>query len=125
VTVGGVLARWELLRPLVRTVPSPINPTKHYHEFNVLFANSIDFGSKDAKTSVIAMHTVLALNKVQLKLDLGRKELDITFPLKLDDKMRKFRFRLPIALLSHIYKDTTRRHGQTLRISTSILRAKV
>jgi RNA-dependent RNA polymerase len=62
------------------------------------------------------MHTVYAPGKIQLKLDLDRKELDIKFPLKLGDTMRKFRFRLPITLLSHIYKDTKRRPGQTALI---------
>jgi RNA-dependent RNA polymerase len=116
VKVGPVLARWELSRPLVRTIPSPINPTKHYHEFNILFANSVDFGTKDEKTSLVAMHTVFAPGKVQLKLDLDRKALDIMFPLKLGDTMRKFRFRLPIARLSHIYKETKRRPGQNALI---------
>ena len=97
----------------VRTVPSPVNPSRHYHEYNILFANSVDFGTKDAEKSMIVMHSVGARSRVQLKLDLERKELDIQFPLEVDDNMRKFRFRLPIAQLSHVYRSVTSVEGQT------------
>lgn len=55
---------------------------------------------------MIAMHTAQGQGQVQITLNLDRKELDIQFPQKVGNEMRKFRFRLPIALLSHIYKDT-------------------
>jgi RNA-dependent RNA polymerase len=97
----------------VRSVPSPVDPSKVYHEVNILFANSIDFGMQDATMSMIAMHTVHARGKVQLMLNLDRKELDIQFPLTVSSKTRRFRFRLPIALLSHVYKDPNCDSGQT------------
>jgi RNA-dependent RNA polymerase len=116
VIVGQARVRWESYNFSPRTVPSPVNPNKNYNELNVLFANSIDFGAKDGKMSVVVMHTVHAPEKVQLKLDLARKELDIQFPLKLGDETRKFRFRLPIAHLSRIYKDANSVPGQTALI---------
>jgi RNA-dependent RNA polymerase len=98
------------------TVPSPVDPSKHYQERNILFANSVDFGTQDAKKSLIKMHSVHAPGQVQLMLNLDRKELDVQFPLKLGTATRKFRFRLPIALLSHIYKDVNSVRGQTALI---------
>ena len=116
VVIGHAVARWDTMDPFVRTVPSPVNPSKHYHEFNILFANSISFGTNDAELSMIAMHTVEADGRVRLMLNLDRKELDIQFPLEVGGKMRNLRFRLPIALLSHIYKDANQGPGQTALI---------
>jgi len=45
-------------------------------------------------------------------LNLSRKELDVQFPLKINNEIRKFRFRLPISLLSHIYRVPDRETGQ-------------
>ncbi|KAF2132226.1 RdRP-domain-containing protein [Dothidotthia symphoricarpi CBS 119687] len=91
------------------TVVSPVNPAKVYYEFNILFANSIEFGTRTADMTMVSMHTVDAPGKVQVMLSLKRKEVDIQFPLNINNqssngKPRKFRFRLPISLLSHIYK---------------------
>lgn len=91
------------------TIASPVNPAKEYFEFNILYANSIEFGVKTADMTMVSMHTVDTPGKVQLMLSLKRKELDIQFPLTIRDensnkKSRKFRFRLPISLLSHVYK---------------------
>lgn len=105
VRVGNALAKCEQLNPGVRTVPSPVNPRKQYCEFNTLLANTIDFGAADAKKSMITMHSVRARRKVRLMLNLDRKELDIQFPQDMNGELRNYRFRLPIALLSHIYKD--------------------
>jgi len=104
---------WDSLDAQVRTVPSPVDRTRHYSEFNIIFANSLDFGVRDDNSSMIAMHTVATQAQVQLMLNLDRKELDIQFPLALDGKTRMFRFRLPFALLAHIYKSTNRPKNQT------------
>lgn len=108
----SVFVRSDSYKSRVRTVPSPVNPSKHYPEFNILFANSIDFGTRDADMSMIVMHTTQARGKVQLRLDLDRKELDIQFPMSLGKNMRKFRFRLPIARLLDIYKDAKQLSGE-------------
>jgi RNA-dependent RNA polymerase len=113
VAVGGNMARWESSRSLVRTVPSPVDPRKHYHEINILSANTVDFGIRDGPSSMIAMHTVAAHGNVQLMLNLERKELDVQFPLKVDGRTRNFRFRLPFALLARVYKSAEHTPGQT------------
>ncbi|KAF2030357.1 RdRP-domain-containing protein [Setomelanomma holmii] len=106
----SAIVRSETFEPSVRTVPSPLNPSKQYYEFNILFGNSIDFGTRDADMSMIAMHTTQSHKKIQVKLDLSRKELDVQFPVRLGNLVRRLRFQLPIALLSHIYlcKDPNR-----------------
>ncbi|KAH7073349.1 RNA dependent RNA polymerase-domain-containing protein [Paraphoma chrysanthemicola] len=91
----------------IPSVPSPIDPSKQYPEFNIIYANSIDFGTRDADMSMILMHTTQAAGKVQLKLDLDRKELDIQFPMTLGKDKRRLRFNLPIARLSGIYTEPT------------------
>lgn len=50
------------------------------------------------------MHSVLSKGKIQVVLDLKRKELDLQFPLMIDKQSHRFRFRLPISQLAHIYK---------------------
>ncbi|KAH6233119.1 RNA-directed RNA polymerase [Parastagonospora nodorum] len=112
VRVGHALARCEKHNVIVRKVPSPIDPKKQYCEFNTLLANTIDFGATDAKKSMIKMHSVRARRNVRLTLNLDRKELDIQFPQDVNDELRNYRFRLPIALLSHIYKDAGSAPGQ-------------
>jgi RNA-dependent RNA polymerase len=118
--VGQALVRYDIPGPRAYTVPSPVNPLKQYPERNILYANSVDFGTQDADKSLIKMRTVYAPGQVQLMLNLDRKEIDVQFPLKVGndstDKLRKFRFRLPIALLSHIYKDANCDHKQTALI---------
>jgi RNA-dependent RNA polymerase len=116
-SLGQALVRCdELWNPRLYTVPSPVDPSKRYPERNILFANSVDFGTHDAEKSLIKMHTIHAPGRIQLMLNLERKELDIQFPLKVGDELRKFRFRLPIALLSHIYKDANCDHKKTALI---------
>ncbi|KAH8727001.1 RNA dependent RNA polymerase-domain-containing protein [Phaeosphaeriaceae sp. PMI808] len=114
--VAGSLTTWEELNPVVRTVPSPINPAREYYEVNVLSANSIAFGTKDAALSMTIMHVVENCGKVQLMLNLDRKELDIQFSMKAGDQKRMYKFRLPIALLSRIYKNANAIPGQTALI---------
>ncbi|KAJ4374237.1 hypothetical protein N0V83_002978 [Neocucurbitaria cava] len=88
----------------VNTIASPVTPTKRYHEYNILSANSLDFGVRTADTTMIAMRTLESHGRIQLTLNLKRKELDIQFPLQVGNQTRKCRFRLPISLLSNIYK---------------------
>jgi RNA-dependent RNA polymerase len=116
--VGQATVRWEEPSARLFTVPSPVDPSRHYQERNILFANSVHFGIQDAEMSLIKMRSIQpdAPGRVQLMLNLDRKELDIQFPLKIGDEMRKFRFRLPIALLSRIYKDTNCSLKQTALI---------
>jgi RNA-dependent RNA polymerase len=97
----------------MRTVSSPVNPSKLYQESNIIFANSIDIGTQDAEKSMISMQAVKAQGSVRVMLNLDRKELDIQFPLELGNRKRQLRFRLPIALLSHIYKVAGTCRGQT------------
>jgi len=96
----------ETLSPQVRTVPSPTNPAKEYYEFNVLPVQGLDFGVNVADKTMIAMHTLRSPGSIYMTLNLIRKELDVQFSVDIDNEMRKVRFALPIALLSHIYKVT-------------------
>lgn len=100
--------RSEIRPPLAATVPSPTNPAKKYYELTILSAKRIEFGVRVAEKAMIAMRTVVppAKDGVQVMLSLKRKELDILFSLHIpvDNRMRKFRFSLPISLISHIYK---------------------
>ena len=107
--------RWNRLTSNVSKVPSPVNPAKIYYEFNVLQANSIDFGIKDADMSMIAMRTVKSREAIHvtLTLNLKRKELDIQFPLKTGQRTSNYRFLLPISLLSHVYKVSDLEAGET------------
>ena len=50
------------------------------------------------------MHRVHTDGKVQVTLDLKRKELDIRFPLTIDDRSHNFCFDLPVSQLSHVYQ---------------------
>jgi RNA-dependent RNA polymerase len=113
IRVEHALVRWQPANVEVRTVPSPVNPKKYYFEHNTIIANSVEFGTTDARMSMISMHMAQARGQVRLKLDLERKELGIQFPQQIGLKMREFRFELPIALLSHIYKGTNCAPGQT------------
>ncbi|EMD89922.1 hypothetical protein COCHEDRAFT_1138647 [Bipolaris maydis C5] len=106
--VGAAHVRCEVRPPLAATIPSSINPAKKYYELTILSAKRVEFGVRVAEKAMIAMHTVEppAKDGVQVMLNLKRKQLDVLFSLRIpmDDKMRKFRFSLPISLISHIYK---------------------
>ncbi|KAF1841623.1 RdRP-domain-containing protein [Cucurbitaria berberidis CBS 394.84] len=116
IRVGTFIVNLDELNPSVTTIASPLDTKKQYYEFNILSANSIDFGIKVADMSMIAMHTVESHGGIQMTLNLKRKELDIQFPLKFGNQTRKFRFRLPISLLSNIYKVSDPKTGQTTLI---------
>jgi RNA-dependent RNA polymerase len=93
--------------------PSPVNPAKRYLEANIIYGNSIDFGVSMAEDAMSVMQSVWANNKVRMTLSLGdRKELDFQFPRMIDNKMRKLRFRLPLALVNVIYKVEDRATGK-------------
>ncbi|KAF1995768.1 RdRP-domain-containing protein, partial [Amniculicola lignicola CBS 123094] len=83
---------------------SPVNRTKEYSEFTLLFADSISFGSTIANKKMAVMHTIESKQQVQLGLNLREKELDVRFRLSIKGKVRRYRFCLPISLLEHIYK---------------------
>ncbi len=104
------------MSPYVNPVISPVNPAQSYPEFNIQTANSIDFGYEDALRSMIAMRTIMSPGKVQVTLNLKKKEIDIQFPLKTDQQERKYRLLLPISLLSHIYKIFDKKTGQVTLI---------
>ena len=93
-------------------ISSPINPAKQYYEFNLLLANSIDFGIKDGDMSMISMRSVTSQARIQMTLNLKKRELDIQFPLCIGRQTSNFRFMLPISLLSHIYKVPGPKTGQ-------------
>jgi len=95
------------------TVPSPVHPKKKYHQFNILYANSIDFGVTVAENAMSIMQTVDTYNKVRMTLSLGdRKELDFQFPRMIDNVDRNLRFRLPLSLVNVIYKVNDSETGQ-------------
>ena len=102
--IGLDWVQYETRTPLTNTIPSPVNPATQYQELNILFANSIDFGVRTGQTSLMSMREVHAKGKVQIMLNLKRKELDIQFPQTIDDQTHNFCFRLPISRLSHIHK---------------------
>ncbi|KAG9187748.1 RNA-dependent RNA polymerase [Alternaria panax] len=106
VRLGAAHLGSEILSPQVKTLPSPANPAKLYCEFNILPVKKVDFGVRVAEKTMIAMHTLRSPNGIYMMLNLDRKELDIQFPIKIDNEERKFRFRLPIALISRIYRVT-------------------
>ncbi|KAL1796909.1 hypothetical protein ACET3X_005449 [Alternaria dauci] len=114
--LGAALIGSETLSPQVKTVPSPINPANSYYEFNILPLQGIDFGVRVAEKSMIAMHTIRSPDDIYMMLNLSRKELDIQFSMNIDNNLRKFRFRLPIKLLSRIYQINDYTTGQSALI---------
>jgi RNA-dependent RNA polymerase len=96
--------------PLPATITSPTNPQKKYYELTILSAKRIEFGVRTAEKTMLAMRTVQSSghDDIQLMLNLKRKEIDIQFSLRIPPhkKMCKFRFRLPISLISQMYKTT-------------------
>jgi len=110
--IGGALVGLETLPSQVKTVPSPANPAKSYYEINVLPVHGLDFGVNVADKTMIAMHTLRSPGSIYMTLNLMRKELDVLFSVDIDNEMRRFRFALPIALLSRIYKTTDKTTGQ-------------
>ncbi|EOA81344.1 uncharacterized protein SETTUDRAFT_99344 [Exserohilum turcica Et28A] len=109
--IGDGVVRSELRNSLLATIPSPTNPTKRYYEFNTLFAKRIDFGTRVADMAMLAMRTESSKD-IQMTLHLRRKDLEIEFPIRIDNQWRKFCFRLPISLISHVYKTEDESTGQ-------------
>ncbi|KAF2271207.1 RdRP-domain-containing protein [Lojkania enalia] len=103
IRIGTARCRVQILPLRVYTMPSPVIPEKKYFQFNSLLANSIDFGMTVAEKTMMVMQTAEEHNGVEFKLNLKRKEIAITFPIRIDGKNRIYRFRLPISLLGNIY----------------------
>ncbi|KAF3040260.1 hypothetical protein E8E12_003541 [Didymella heteroderae] len=95
---------YEVRQPTLFTVASPINQGIQYQENNIIHANSIGFGMQTSDRSLVDMHEVHTAGQVQTKLNLRRKEVEIQFPLMIDQQPHKFSFRLPVSQLSSIYK---------------------
>jgi len=110
--LGTAIVRYEARQSSLTTVPSPLNTAKRYYEYNILPARSIEFGTRVAEKTMMSMYTVQSPKGIQMILDLYRKELEIQFPLHLNNGVRKYRFRLPIALLSHVYRVNDETTGQ-------------
>lgn len=85
------------------TVPSPVTPARRYQEVNILRADSLSFGIQNGEKSLLNMHEIHANEKIHVALNLRRTELEVQFPLTIDDHSHNFSFRLPISQLSHIY----------------------
>ena len=103
IRIEQAIVRCEAQTPRTITLPSPVDPARHYQERNILFANAIDFGVQTADSILASMHEVHARGRVQVTLCLKRKELDVQFPQMIDNKKHQLRFRLPISQLSHIH----------------------
>jgi RNA-dependent RNA polymerase len=86
------------------TVASPVHARKRYFEANTFLADILDFGTRTAQDESINMHTVQTKSRVQMTLDLKRKEIDIRFPLHFENSKDYYRFRMPFSLLSNIYR---------------------
>ncbi|PVI06539.1 RdRP-domain-containing protein [Periconia macrospinosa] len=94
-------------------VQSPVNPNRKYHEANIMFANSIDFGITLAEHTLDIMRTVEASQSIQVTLSLGdRKELDFQFPFTIDGLVRQLRFRLPLSLVERVFRIETPEVGK-------------
>ncbi|KAL6712313.1 hypothetical protein ACN47E_000190 [Coniothyrium glycines] len=104
IRIASTLLRWEEFKSRTSQVPSPVDPTVRYYQENIIYADKMDFGTRTGETTMIAMKTIVSDRDIQIKLDLRRKELDIQFRMEIDQVARRLRFRLPFALLSHIYK---------------------
>lgn len=89
-----------------------MDPTKSYYESTIIPAKLVDFGVSIADQSIVIMHTVHMHEANQMTLNLTRKEIDVQFMQDLGHHMRKFRFRLPTSLISHIYKVPDEATGQ-------------
>lgn len=108
--------RYEIRTPTTNNIHSPVNPAIQYPEFNILFANSLGFGVQTGDKSLVNMHEVHTIGKVQIKLNLRRKELEVQFPLTIDDRSHNFCFRLPISQLSHVHKTQNKNASSSLII---------
>ncbi|KAJ4992728.1 RNA-dependent RNA polymerase [Stagonosporopsis vannaccii] len=102
--IDGNHVRFEVRESSTFTVQSPVNPAKQYQEINILRADSLIFGVQTGEMSLLNMHEVHTNGEVQISLNLRRMELEVQFPLYIDDRSHEFSFRLPIPQLTHIYK---------------------
>jgi RNA-dependent RNA polymerase len=95
---------FERMSSIPATVASPVNPRKRYFEVNTFFADTLGFGTRTAQDASINMYTVQTKSRIQMTLDLKRKEIDIRFPLLIENSKSNLRFRMPFSLLSNIYR---------------------
>ncbi|ORY11519.1 RNA dependent RNA polymerase-domain-containing protein [Clohesyomyces aquaticus] len=116
IIITNIAVRVDVLSLRIFTVPSPINPFKTYNESNILYGNAIDFGLRVGDTRMMKMLTAGAQSRVQVMLNLKRKEMDIKFPLTIDGKERQYRFQLPISLLDRMYTVPDTRTDQVVLI---------
>jgi RNA-dependent RNA polymerase len=81
-----------------------------------IFANSVDFGLQIGETTMVAMHSVNAPSKVRVFLNMERKEINIQFPLMIDDRKQYYRFRLPLAQIDRVHLADNDGSGQGLLV---------
>lgn len=112
VNIRSYQVRYEKIPSNPPTIASPVDPRKKYFELNIFFAKSLDFGTRTAYNESVNMHAVKAEGKVQMTLDLKRKEIDIRFPLYLDNTINKYRFRMPFSILPNIFRVVEEATGQ-------------
>ncbi|KAI8938000.1 hypothetical protein NX059_005674 [Plenodomus lindquistii] len=112
VRIGATSLKYEICPPLVNSVPSPVNPSRHYYELNIIPAKAIAFGAGISDKGMVGMQTLRSPDGISVTLNLKRKELDIQFPMVVGNQNRKYRFRLPIALISQMYKIPGKHAGE-------------
>ncbi|KAF2273695.1 RdRP-domain-containing protein [Westerdykella ornata] len=104
-TDATLIPRMEVYPSQLRTLQSPVDSSKYYHELNILYGNAVDFGVSLADTKMMKQHTVRSKKQIQLSLDLGRKRLTMTFPLTIDEVKHKYKLEMPLPQIQHIYRD--------------------
>lgn len=105
IRMGKVYVRVEQANSRPFFVDSPVDPARKYQQSNIFYGNSIDFGTTTDENTMSIMNTARGTQGVRMTLNVGdRKELDIQFPLVIDNEMRRLRFLLPLSLLGKIYR---------------------
>lgn len=93
----------EVFPSQMRTLQSPVDSSKSYHELNILYGNILDFGVPLAERTMMKQHTVTAFKRIQLSLDLSRRKLSLQFPMAIDGAWYKYKLEMPFAQLQNIY----------------------
>ncbi|KAL8951423.1 MAG: hypothetical protein Q9222_002614 [Ikaeria aurantiellina] len=106
---GGFRAVVRLsIEPRRRTFyhPSPVNPAVRYPEVMILFADSIDFGFMYDTTTLMAMHTVKATQRanIRFKQNMLHRETVVDFRIEVKGRSELFRFTIPFSHLDKIYR---------------------
>ncbi|KAL8708247.1 MAG: hypothetical protein Q9220_006824 [cf. Caloplaca sp. 1 TL-2023] len=86
--------------------PSPVNPAVKYPEVSVLFADSIDFGFMYDASTMVAMHTVRATQRanIRFKQNMLHRETVVDFRIDVQGRSELFRFSIPFSQLDTIYR---------------------